>query len=368
MNNKLCPTRLQNPPGSPFFSETPRVVGVEITGRCQLRCRHCFNRSGPGNPHELSLTVVDKLLDEMQIWDVNHLRISGGEPTCHCQFQEIVAACQERGISIALNTHGVYSGIMLEYLKTAPIDLFLISVDGLEANNDAIRGKGVFRRAVHSCKKLHWAGQRVMIGFHIGRVNRADVRGLITLAAEIGVDIKLSPIRPLGRVIEELPNVVIPSRSYLEVVIEVNELRHKFPHIKIVSDFDILNNAPDKAVQCDQNLASCTAGRTMVNINYDGGIYPCAFFVTQKGEFCAGNIYHDSVTEVWKNSPIFQPFRIHQKSDACQHCIYYQSKCAGGCPAVTHFMTGYLDSRDPMCFAHLVDSPNSFNAVEGNGF
>src|ERR1043166_7245262 len=74
-------TLLQQPPVAPFYSTSPQDIGISITGRCQLRCHHCFNRSGPDNPHELPLEVIERFLDEMLTWGVHFLRLSGGEPT-----------------------------------------------------------------------------------------------------------------------------------------------------------------------------------------------------------------------------------------------------------------------------------------------
>ncbi len=350
------PSKLQNEPVSPIYSETPTVIGIEITGRCQLHCRHCFNFSGPDNSHELPLPIIEQLLDEMQAWGVKQLRLSGGEPTCHRAFPTIVETCQKRGVHISLNTHGVYSTSMLTYLKTAPIDLFIISVDGLAATNDAIRGKGTFKRAFQSCQQLKQAGQQVMIGCHVGNNNRRDVKGLIVQAAEHGIDVKISPIRPIGRAVKNLPDVFISPANFMTVVSEVTVLRTQFPQIRILTDFDIVGEETAVLLSKDPQKASCKAGRTMVNINYDGGIYPCAFFVTPEKEFCAGNIYQDTLLDIWQTSPLFQPFRIHQKSEQCLACDMYQRRCAGGCPAVAYFATGYLDQLDPTCFAHLLQA------------
>lgn len=355
MTRKLNLTVLQNPPVAPFYSDVPRDVSVSITGRCQLRCHHCFNRSGPDNPHELPLEVIERFLDEVVGWGVRFLRLSGGEPTYHRQFREVVEACRRRQIRIAMNSHGVYSTAMLAYLQTAPIDLFLISVDGMETNNDAIRGHGMFRRAIHSCRKLHGAGQKVMIACHIGAGNWVDIGALAALADEISVDMKFSPIRPIGRASEDLPNALIRPQDYLHVVQEVTQLRHRYPNIRILTDFDILDGPPDNDCQQDPKAASCKAGRTMVHINYDGAIIPCAFFSTPEGEFSAGNIYQESVTHVWQESHVFQPFRVHQKSITCQSCGHYQRRCVGGCPAIAHFTTGSLDAHDPTCFANLIE-------------
>ncbi len=354
MDKSHWPTRLQNLHTEPFLSDLPKDVGIAITGRCQLRCHHCFNNSGVDNPHELPLEMIERILGEIVGFGLRHVRITGGEPSFHRQFREVVDACHSRGISMAVNTHGVYSAKMLSYLKTAPIELFLISIDGLEVNNDAIRGHGTFRQAFRSCRELHQTGQNVMIALHVGTTNKGDVQDVIALAADMGVSVKISLIRPVGRAVNELPSQVIQPDDYLKVVQKIIAARKLYPHIRIITDFDILDDPPSGNCQNKPKAASCKAGRTMVNVNYDGAIYPCLFFATSDREFSAGDIYQTTLIEAWRYSSVFQPFRVHRKSETCQICVHYQRSCTGGCPVISHFTTGYLDSHDPTCFAELI--------------
>jgi len=348
-------TILENPAGEPWFSQQPEVIGIAITGRCNLRCRHCFNLSGPENHHELPLEIIEKILAEMRTWKVRMLRITGGEPTIHRRFHEILEACARDSLSVAINTNGIYSAQLLSYLRTAPIAVFLVSIDGLERHNDAIRGAGTFAAAMNACCELAAAGQHVMISMHVGRSNRQDVAGLIQLAAESGVDVKISSLRPIGRARDELPGELIRPEEYLDVVRQIVHLRRWFPDTTILTDFDIIaGSPPDDDCRRNPGGASCKAGRTMVNVNYDGRIYPCGFFHTGEGEFSAGNVYDDLIGDVWADSPVFQPFRVHRKSDTCQSCGHYQRECNGGCPAIAHFATGRLDAHDPTCFSGLI--------------
>ncbi len=358
MSKQRVTTLLQNSQLEAVYAPTPKTVGIEITGRCQLSCRHCFNESGSTNKNELPLEVIERILDEMMIWKVHDIRLSGGEPTFHRQFKQVVNACVDRKIRITMNTHGVYNAKMIDYLKTAGIRLFLISIDGIEANNDAIRGRGVFQKVIKSVKMLNESGQKVLISFHVGTENQDDLSGLVALASDIGVDIKISLIRPIGRAAHELPHALIKPADYLHVVEKISRFRKTYPHIKILTDFDILDSSSVGDCQHDPNMASCKAGRSMVNINYDGEIYPCAFFVTEQREFSAGNVNNTSITDAWNNSLSFKPFRTHQKSAICQGCVYYKKQCFGGCPAITHFTSGYLDSHDPTCFSELVTPLN----------
>lgn len=348
------PTRLRNPLGQPYHTPRPRVVGVEITGRCQLRCRHCYNHSGPDNPDELPFEVIRRVLDEVSSWGVRHIRISGGEPTWHPRFRDVVAACRARDLGIGLNTHGLYAAPMLDWLTTAPIDLFFVSLEGMKTCHEAIRGAGTFDRTVESIRALRAVGQRVMLSMHVAAGNRHDVPALAALAAELGADLKISPMRPIGRAVDELPWSLLSPAEYLQVVCEVTRLRRSHPGVMIRTDFDIVDETADGGpCSPDPAAESCKAGRTMVNIGYDGSIYPCAFFTTPDRRFAAGNVREVAVGAVWPDGAVFRPFRVHAKSADCQGCGHYRRRCAGGCPAVAHFTTGALDAHDPMCFAHL---------------
>ena len=366
MRETLSQSLLRNPPAEPSFTATPREVSIEITGRCNLRCRHCFNESSPAHPNELSLERLEVLLNEVQSWGVRSVRITGGEPTVHRGFREVVEACRRRGIGIGLNTNGIYGPEMLDYLKTAPIEIFFVSLEGLEANTDAIRGAGVFRHAVETCRHLKAAGQKVMISFHVGEGNLGDVPGLVALAAELGVDLKVSPLRPVGRALRELPASLIQPANFHAVIRELTRLRRVHPHIRIYTDFDVLDGPPSSDCARDPDRTSCKAGRSLLNVRSDGSINPCAFFDRLGEGFSAGNIHRESATDVWQRSTTFQAFRVHQKSDTCQGCGFYQRRCNGGCPAVSFAVTGHLDTLDPTCFAHLVQ-PEVFPGARDAG-
>jgi len=341
---------LSRPAGPGWASPTPQVVGVEITGRCQLRCRHCFNHSGPENAHELPLALVVELLDEMVSWGVSDLRVSGGEPTLHADFWEIVDAAVARGIRLSLNSNGLYTPRMLERLCVAPIALFLISLDGDAHQHEQIRGPGTFARTVEAIGRLRAAGQAVVISFHVSRDNREDLDALAALAARIGAELKVSPIRAIGRAATEFADRTLRPEEFLGVVRAVQAARGRWPSLTIRTDFDILGRP--RPTRDGPAAEACKAGRSMVNVHYDGGIYPCAFF-TNDPEFAAGDLHAQTVSEVWPTA--FAELRGHRKDDACTGCGHFRGSCAGGCPAVALAEAGALDALDPGCFAHLLE-------------
>jgi radical SAM protein with 4Fe4S-binding SPASM domain len=136
----------------------------------------------------------------------------------------------------------------------------------------------------------------------------------------------------------------------------ITRLRATYPPIHIYTDFDILQaNDHRPAARSDARL-SCPAGRSMLNVSYDGYLYPCAFLITPEREFAAGHLRQASLLTLWREAPVFQMLRTLEKEAPCQDCHIYGKTCVGGCIAVSYFSTGRLTATDPMCFVNCVDA------------
>lgn len=337
----------------PYFTPVPEWVGVEITNRCNLSCRHCFNRSGEGLVQELTLGDLLNLFDQVREMEITRIRISGGEPTLHPDFPAIVAGANRLGLRVSFNTHGQYTSRVREQTADLEIDLFIISLDGLRSTNDFIRGSGVFDRAVDTAAWLHSLGRSVAMGVHLSRSSVNDVEGLVALAAELDVDIKFAPLRPIGRAREYLRGEVLTPIDFYKAVQTITRLRADYPGIHISTDFDILRPVQSSGPPSPAR-ASCPAGRSMLNVNYDGYVYPCAFLITSQREFAAGHLREAPLLTLWRESPLFLPFRTLEKEAQCRGCFAYGQTCSGGCLAMSYFTTGRLDAHDPTCFIEYV--------------
>lgn len=96
---------------------------VEITSACNLHCPMCYASSGPGGRHltfEECRRAIDRLVEVEGRAEV--LQLSGGEPTIHPEFLEI-----------------------LEYGCGRPIDIVMINTNGLRFAHDAELVAGVER-------------------------------------------------------------------------------------------------------------------------------------------------------------------------------------------------------------------------------
>jgi uncharacterized radical SAM superfamily Fe-S cluster-containing enzyme len=83
---------------------------IEVTDACNLRCPTCYAMSAPERTTHRSLEQIERMLDRACANEVEPdiVQISGGEPTIHPQFWQILDAAKKRPIKhLMLNTNGI---------------------------------------------------------------------------------------------------------------------------------------------------------------------------------------------------------------------------------------------------------------------
>lgn len=88
--------------------KTVTFAWLEITGKCQLECGHCYADSGPRGDHGvMQLADWRRVIDELADADVKFICIIGGEPTMHPDLNKIVEHALDRGMMVE-----VYSNLV----------------------------------------------------------------------------------------------------------------------------------------------------------------------------------------------------------------------------------------------------------------
>ncbi|MGW1227627.1 radical SAM/SPASM domain-containing protein [Streptomyces sp. NPDC001478] len=79
----------------------PEFLELEITGRCQLACGHCYAESGPTRGHGV-MSVADwtRVITEAAAGGTKTVQLIGGEPTQHPQFLGLAAHALASGLSV----------------------------------------------------------------------------------------------------------------------------------------------------------------------------------------------------------------------------------------------------------------------------
>lgn len=138
------------------YSESARYPAaiVNVTNRCNLSCRHCFVFR-EANPNEAPESIRDELGDAEILETLAALRdrhgiVSmlwmGGEPLLRPRLLAEGVRLFPRN---TITTNGT-----APLIDFGPRVLYVVSLDGPEDLNDALRGDGVFRRVMRNLSRI----------------------------------------------------------------------------------------------------------------------------------------------------------------------------------------------------------------------
>ncbi len=150
---------------SGFRAYAPRVIDLELTNRCNLRCRMCwfYGESGVGDAHrgkELSRDDVFLVIDQAAKFDAA-VYLGGAEPLVRNDFVDILKYIKARGLRVSFTTNGVLlDAKMIEAIVSSEVHEIIFSVDGMEQLHDDVRGRGTYRQVVGAIRELSMCRER----------------------------------------------------------------------------------------------------------------------------------------------------------------------------------------------------------------
>jgi len=165
----------------PGPSPSLRYLELQITWRCNLACAHCY--LGAAQKVDLGVKRVAAILREFEAMGGLRVMLSGGEPLMHPQWTEINALLAALPLRRVLLSNGLLLERALEGLNCDEVQ---ISLDGLEAGHERLRGKGSFARAVAAAKAVKDSGRELSIATMVHAANLDQMAGLEELVRELG--------------------------------------------------------------------------------------------------------------------------------------------------------------------------------------
>jgi radical SAM protein with 4Fe4S-binding SPASM domain len=160
-----------------------RYLELQLTARCNLRCHHCY--LGEARSVDLPVDTALRVMEEFADMGGLRLLLSGGEPLLHPRFWEIHEALPGLGCRSILLTNGTL--LDARVCRRLRVHQAQVSIDGLEAAHDALRGRGSFAMAVRAVQELRHAGRDVSVATMVQRANRDDFPRLKEMLQELGV-------------------------------------------------------------------------------------------------------------------------------------------------------------------------------------
>ena len=361
-----------------------RKLYVEITSRCNLKCRMCFRNTWVNESFgDLDFTVFEKLMSDPALVDTETVFFGGmGEPLIHPDFAAMVRLASDRGKRTELITNGtLLSEKRVKDLIEAGICEIWVSIDELYDNYGKIQVGSDFEIILKNLNNFNAfrQGTHVRLGMTavVMRDNIASLDRIRDFALSFSADdLNLShmiPNRP-----EDVPNALW-SMCDVAAIREANDRTHPIFRFENLDDrreipmfrFSERHGAElfgsDHEKQREAELFSWKGKPFMRRMNtcrfieenncfirWDGDVSPCMGLLHNADTYLGmgrrrvwhhsfGNICSGTLAEIW-DSEDYRRFRERVRSFNFAPCLY-----CGGCHMLDENKEDCIGSPAPTC-------------------
>ena len=339
------------------------IVPWRCTYACESNCVHCVSAGKKAVPDEMDTADAKKLVDQVSDFGATFFGITGGQPFLRKDLFEVLDHATERGLSTSIITDGrmldeeAFKKIVKNQTKIS------ISIDGAEATDDVIRGKGAYKAAVSAIERLAREKLLNVLVYtfanagEVTNVNEADMRHVLDLAKQYGARwVVFHGMIPYSNDKATLKADPTPAQ-YEWVCNKLYDLTQEYngkPAINVYIPFYARVAKQRGMPDFDKWFNSFFLGRCFfgkfMSIAENGDAIPCSY----NDAYRVGNIKNKPIKQIWadmQNSEFFNQVKdknnIKGKCGVCE----YKELC-GGCRSAALFYTGDILGSDPRC-AHI---------------
>ena len=346
------------------FEGFPFVVGWELTLACNLRCRHCASSAGVARDNELTLEEALAICDQFPALAVQEVNFTGGEPFRRRDWWHIAAYLAEKNITTRIVTNGLpLTPSNLAKMQDVGIATVGVSLDGLEATHDYIRGHpGIWRRVMSGIKRTLKAGIKVGVITAVNPRNLRELPAILSMLKSVGVSHwQLQPNLPQGRS-GESSDLHLSEQDFVQLGVFFRDVQSAAREDGFtIVPADSLGYFTELDL-VDPPWRGCSAGLYAVGITSDGKVKGC---LTLPDEAIEGDLRQNDLWEIWFRDDAFaytRQFSMDQMGTECQGCEMAE-QCRGGCSSMSYVCTGCFHN-DPYCF-YGIQRRSTLNASVG---
>lgn len=333
----------------------PRILlQFHITGRCSLRCKHCYREEGDVEPLSTAdVLEVFRQFEELRlVFNVQHrldarahISLTGGEPFMRADMDKLLAYLGERRslFSYSVLSNGtLLDRRMIALLKETGASHVQLSIDGCRETHDALRAPGDYDRTLRKAAELERAGITTHISFTANRDNHRDLPHVAAACRMRGVSClwsdRLVPIGG-GAELKELTIGADELPAYLDSLRRARGGAVKqllFPRTEV---------RMSRALQClgGGSAYRCSAGKSIIVVDEFGRIMPC-----RRMPILCGDVFSTTLSDVYRTHPVFRELRncgIPEECSACER----KHDCMGGAKCQSYAACGDFRRADPGC-------------------
>lgn len=324
-----------------FLTSRSFTLQWHITQACDLHCRHCYDRSSRSS---MSLEQGIRILDDVRKFCRNKyvrkaVSFTGGNPFLYPHFLDLYRAASDRGFSIGILGNPTEREKIEKLIAIQKPTHFQISLEGLQEQNDYIRGKGHFKRTLEFLKVLRELNIFSMVMLTLTKNNMKDIIPLAEILNEHADRFHFNRLSMVG----EGANLMLPEKKEYIAFLKSYEKAIKKNPVPGLKDnmLSILWYKKGLKPFGGCTTFGCGAAFNFLAVLSDGEVHACRKFPSP-----LGNIFHQSIAEIYDSSQA-QMYRAGCK--ACYSCKLHA--VCGGCLAVAYSLgRNIFEEKDPYCF------------------
>mgnify|MGYP001065047507 FL=1 len=360
------------------FDERPFIVIWETTQACDLACVHCRACAQPvRSALELSTVEAKRLIDEVAELAAPVFVLTGGDPLKRPDIFELVQYASDHSVRISLTPSAtpLLTREAIIRLKESGLARLAISLDGptAEIHDKFRRVAGSYDWTLNAVRWAREIGLPVQINTTITRHNLQYLDSMIALLETLdivlwsvfflvptgrGSSIDLISAEEFEQVFERLYQTSLrvgfdikstEAQHYRRFLLqrrteEKRKGNRNLPPMLGTSTPDGIGRAP----------RGINDGKGFVFVSHLGEVFPSGFLPVS-----AGNVRNQSLTEIYRHSPLFVGLRdtanLNGKCGVCE----FREVC-GGSRARSYALTGDMFAEEPCC----VWQPKSMNNAQ----
>lgn len=169
----------------------PSAAMLEITERCNLRCKFCYMGNSRIPAYDISIEKAFNLIDQLEKAGCMEIILTGGEPLLRKDFLKIYKYIKNKGILISIFTNGtLITQELADYFKDFPPKYVRISLyAGSNEGYKRISGCDfkAFDRIVKAAKLLKYRNINFWFRSVITKLNINEVENMKRLADDLDV-------------------------------------------------------------------------------------------------------------------------------------------------------------------------------------
>lgn len=288
----------------------PTDASIILTYRCPMHCKMCNIWANPTQGSEEIKADDLKCLPQLKF-----INLTGGEPFVRTDLADIVRVCYTKSPRIVISTSGWFHERVIALAQEFPNIGIRISIEGLAAKNDELRGReGGFERGLKTLKKLQEMGVKdIGFGCTVGGANSADMLELYKLSHKMGLEFATAALHN-SFYFHKSDNVIANKERVVEdfSILVDKQLAEKSPKSWFRAYF---NMGLINYVNGGRRLLPCEAGSANFFIDPWGEVYPCNGMEEDKWMQSMGNIHQcQDFMQLWNSE---QAQSVRDKVRSC---------------------------------------------------